>query len=306
MVPAHYISLFPPFPRENKVFVAMSFDNNLDKRWDQVIVPSIKRVEIEGHPLEPHRVDLRKISDSILTEILSGITSHLLIFFDITTIGYIEGKPIRNGNVMYELGIAHATRLPEEIIIFRSDKDNLLFDVANIRVNSYEPEKNPEEARKAISFTVIEACKEIQLQKHHAIKKASESLDHVSFLVLTEALQQSAGIDHPVTNSMGQILGNANRINSINRLLELGALKTSYIKLTAELLQQSAADPNLRMLQYQITPFGRALLSHVGERMEIRNPELAVEFEKIFKEQNVDGSVKMSSQSDKEIFPHNG
>ena len=108
-----------------------------NKRWELVIAPAIKTVERNDLPLEPHRVDVKRVSDSILTEILNGVSNSLVIFADVSSFGEVEDKPIRNGNVMYEVGLAHATRLPEEVILFRSDSDELLFDVANVRINRY-------------------------------------------------------------------------------------------------------------------------------------------------------------------------
>jgi len=146
MYPASLFDLFPPFPREEKVFIAMSFDPRFDHRWRDVIAPAIRNVLVHGTPLEPVRVDMRRVSDSILTEILTGITNSRLIFADVTTIGAVDGRPVRNGNVLYEVGIAHAVRLAEEVILFRSDNDPLLFDMANVRVNFISlrnPRKKP-------------------------------------------------------------------------------------------------------------------------------------------------------------------
>ncbi len=42
------------------------------------------------------------------------------------------GKPYRNGNVMYEVGLALACRNPEEVLILRDDQDQLLFDLSTI------------------------------------------------------------------------------------------------------------------------------------------------------------------------------
>ena len=106
MYPASFFHLFPPFPRDNKVFVAMSFASAFTHRWEKVIMPAIARVQIDGQPLEPIRIDQCRISDSILVEILDGIRRSRLILADITAIGEISGKPVRNGNVLYELGIA--------------------------------------------------------------------------------------------------------------------------------------------------------------------------------------------------------
>src|SRR5438128_2587799 len=108
MYPHTYMSLFPPFPKDNRVFVAMSFDSRFQPRWEKVLVPAIRLVERDDMSLEPHRVDLRKASDSVLTEILEGITRCRFFLADISVIGEIDGKPIRNANVLYEVGLAHA------------------------------------------------------------------------------------------------------------------------------------------------------------------------------------------------------
>ena len=66
-----------------------------------------------------------------LTKVLNGVTDARLILCDISSVAKVAGNPFRNGNVMYEVGIAHACRLPEEVLLFRSDRDDLLFDVTN-------------------------------------------------------------------------------------------------------------------------------------------------------------------------------
>jgi hypothetical protein len=65
--------MFPAFPRDHRVFVAMSFAEEFTARWENVIVPAVRSIELDGSRLDPHRVDLRKVSDSVLTEILDGI-----------------------------------------------------------------------------------------------------------------------------------------------------------------------------------------------------------------------------------------
>ena len=129
MYPAHLFELFPPFPRDERVFVAMSFDPALRLRWTNVIEPAVREAG-----LEPFRVDASKVSDSILTEILQGIARARLILADISSVG-----GVRNANVLYEVGMAHAARQPQEVLLFRSDSDRLLFDVSNVRVNAFHP-----------------------------------------------------------------------------------------------------------------------------------------------------------------------
>ena len=44
----------------------------------------------------------------------------------------ITGRSYRNGNVMYEVGLALASRQPTEVLLIRDDDDKFLFDVSTI------------------------------------------------------------------------------------------------------------------------------------------------------------------------------
>ena len=169
--PLDVFNLFPPFPRNNNVFVAISFDNKFDDRWKNVIVPAIKEVG-----LEPCRVDMKTISDSIITEIVTEINNCHLFFADVTTLAHCGDRAFRNENVLYEVVIAHSSRLPEEVILFRSDNDKLLFDLANIRINSYDPDGDPKKSKELVIGALNSALNEIILQKHNSVKYAVESL----------------------------------------------------------------------------------------------------------------------------------
>jgi hypothetical protein len=274
MYPINYFALFPPFPREHKVFVAMSFDPRFNSRWVDVIAPAIRAVSGNNVPLEPYRVDTRRVSDSILTEILGGVSNHRLVFADITSISHLDGRPIRNGNVMYEVGLAHAIRLPEEVLLFRSDSDPLLFDVANIRLNIYDPDGKPEDARQKVRDVIIEALREVDLKRNLAVRATAEALDYTSWMLLATAVA-SNGVEPPPTKTMGQALANAASIAAIQRLLNLGALATTYITVTAEFLTTATNEtPGEKALKYHVTPFGMAILEHVAHRMGLASPEL--------------------------------
>jgi hypothetical protein len=267
MYPTNYFSLFPPFPREDKIFVAMSFDKKFDPRWNNVILPAIKNIQVNEKTLEPIRVDTRLVSDSILTEILAGISNSRLVFVDMTTIGVIDGKAIRNGNVMYELGMAQSIRLPEEVILFRSDSDQLLFDTSSIRVNKYDPDYEELKSKQQVEDTIISALKEIDLCKHLAVKKATEVLDEHSYWLLFEAMNNP--FSHP-RNS----LANSMRIHSINKLLELGAISTDYLNVTPKLFSEIADKKNVSLMKYKITEFGIAITHACVDKLGFQNPEL--------------------------------
>jgi hypothetical protein len=272
MFPRNYFGLFPPFPRDNKVFVAMSFDDRFLPRWENVILPAIRNVAVNDAPLEPDRVDARRIGDSILTEILGGVTNDRLILADVTTLGHVDGRPIRNGNVMYEIGLAHSVRLPEEVLIFRSDSDHLLFDVANVRVNSYDPDGDPAGARSQVSDAIIESLKELDLKRNLAVKSAAQSLDFTGWWVLSTAATNN-GVHHFQTKTVGQALGNAANNAAIVRLLEFGALETDYAKLTPELVKQPDGSAE-HLLKYKATAFGKAILDYAVSEMVGTSPEI--------------------------------
>ena len=117
-----------------QVFVAMSFAPQYASRYTDVIEPAIRGVLLDGQPLEPYRVDVSKSGDSILTDISDGIAHSRLVLADVSTAGRdsVTGAPFRNGNVMYEVGIALACRQPTEILLVRDDHDAFLFDVSAI------------------------------------------------------------------------------------------------------------------------------------------------------------------------------
>ncbi len=278
MYPAHVFSLFPPFPREETVFIAMSFDPRFDARWRDVIAPAVRRVSVNDKHLEPVRVDTRRISDSILTEILSGVANSRLVLADITTIGHLDEKPIRNGNVMYEVGLAQAVRLPEEVILFRSDEDPLLFDTSTIRINSYSPDADPDKALDAVADTLIGALRELELRKHLTVQRAVEMLDHPSWFLLVESGQQ--GVSHPQMKSMRDVLGNNARVTAISRLLEMGALRTKYLQSTPELLAQFGDSTDYDLLKYECTEFGEAIVREAATRLGLLSPKMQEYLEK--------------------------
>jgi hypothetical protein len=271
LYPFTFFGLFPPFPYEERAFVAMSFDSMFNNRWNNVIVPAIKTVGINDVTLEPHRVDLRTVSDSILTEILDEIRKCRVFIGDITSIGSIKGRPIPNPNVMYEVGLAQAVRLPEEVILFRSDEGERPFDISNIRVHQYDPDNNPGQARNIVSSTIVDSLNELNLQKHLAVKRTAENLDYPSWMVLFE-LMGTGSLNHPATQTMGQVLGGISRANAISKLLETGAIKADLQKVTPELFTSTGKNPAEQLITYKITTLGEALTKFAGN--EIFTPEV--------------------------------
>ena len=149
---AFYSSLFSPEER-NEIFVIMSFADEFDERWLNVIEPAIR----EDVGLTPNRVDDRQSGESIVHDILDGIANSRLVLADITSSRMVDRNgqdwPQRNANVMWEVGVAHVMRLPDEVLMIRSDSDESIFDLTQFRAFPYDPLRRAK-ARKFIADLV--------------------------------------------------------------------------------------------------------------------------------------------------------
>ncbi len=288
MYPSTYFGLFPPFPRSNKVFVAMSFDSKFTSRWENVIEPAIRAVGIGNVRLAPLRVDTCHISDSVITEILGGISSAKLVFADVTTLFVADKKPVRNANVMYELGLAHATRLPEEVLVFRSDNDHLLFDIANVRINTYDPEGNPTNSKAAVSNAILESIKSLDQKRCLAVVKAAGSLDEPTFMVLSKAAAEGK-VHNYVKPTLAGVISSLSYNSAISRLLDIGALEMQFFHLTRENMA-SIDDSAYHFSDYTITPFGTAIIEYCQSKIIGSDPEVHDFLEK--RNRSYDGSLQ--------------
>jgi len=258
MYPAHVFSLFPPFPRDQRVFVAMSFDPLLNRRWSEVIAPGVRACE----GVEPYRVNASTIGDSILTEILTGISNSRLVLADISALG-----GVRNANVMYEVGLAHAVRQPAEVLLFRSDDERLLFDVANVRVNRYDPDSQPDKARELVTGAINEALQEIDLQKSLTVKRLANGIDAVGLEFLVGA-GEPGGREYPDVKTVGQAIATSAEVQTIPRLIEQGLVEPRYATPEGEPPPLAPVRDYARSrVRYHLTPLGHAVYVEVLERL---------------------------------------
>ena len=256
MYPAHLFALFPPFPRENRVFVAMSFDHRFDQRWRNVIDPGIRATGLESF-----RVDARRVGDSILTEILTGVSNSQLVFVDLSTL-----DDHRNGNVMYELGLAHAVRQPQEVLLFRSDDDSLVFDITQVRVNSYNPDGEPDAARQQVTEAITEAIREIDLTKNLSVQRIVSSLNYWEIETLLSLTQQSQ-LHYPAIRTMRDVMSHMYRIPAITRLLESGLIETACPEFGPEVAALPEDTQMSGFFAFRLTPFGQAVAEKIGRTM---------------------------------------
>jgi hypothetical protein len=136
MHPNAYLRAFWRNETLDQVFVAMSFEARYKDRVESIFKPAVEEREIAGLRLKAFCVDNSKTGDSILTEIVSGIAHSRIVLADVSAID--DERPagtraIRNGNVMYEVGVALACRQPSEVLLVRDDDTkDFLFDLSSI------------------------------------------------------------------------------------------------------------------------------------------------------------------------------
>lgn len=263
MYPAEIFSLFPPFPREDKVFVAMPFGTQFDARWNDVLKPGIEEFGWRGQRLLGHRVDKSRKGDSIIAEIVREIARSRLVIADVTTIGYLDDeskRPIRNANVLYEVGLAHSSRLPEEVILLRSDNEVLDFDISGVRVHRYNP-NNVDTSRAEVQGLMRDALESVDLRRSIAVQRALQSLDFEMYALLQESLVE---IPHPKLRTVGDVLAGTARLNAIYRLLSAAMFRADFKPLTTDLIRDGM--PVESALVYRATEFGRTVFAAAREQ----------------------------------------
>lgn len=203
------------------VFVAMPFHDEFKKTWEEAIRPAVE--EDLSPALTAVRVDISTLSGSIVTDILDGIAHARIVLADISIARDGKWKGQRNANVMYELGLAHATRQSPEVILIRADSEEINFDLAGIRVNSYD-RSDLSNARTQIHFLLKDALREIDQSKSIQVLKAVDALDSdaMDFINLWA---DDVGFHGPSANNMGAALLSINKSAALSRLQSLGIVR---------------------------------------------------------------------------------
>lgn len=178
----HPRSFFETFWRNDlrdEIFVAMPFREDFEKRWTSIIQPAIEAEPICGEVFDAVRVDVRQSGESILTDITDGIAHSQLVIADISVTDRWtdEGgdRFSRNGNVMYEVGIAVAARQPVELLLIRNDSERLLFDVSSIPVLTIDFD-HADSGIKQLRAAIEDRLKERNLQMDMRLSRIRDSL----------------------------------------------------------------------------------------------------------------------------------
>lgn len=196
MYPMIYFHSFRQLVSGNEVFVAMPMsDPNFEPIWTEVYQPAIGVLD-----LTPFRVSIPATGDSILIEVLSGLRRAKLVLADISPDHRSGEYP--NANVMYELGIAHAMRLPETVVVVRRTSAKIPFDIEHIRVREYDPTDLPT-ARTAIRSYVEQALAFGRSLREELVNNAWSAMDPICRTIMAREWYVTSGRAAQVANERG-------------------------------------------------------------------------------------------------------
>lgn len=252
MHPRDFFSSYWRSDFRNEVFVAMSFEAEFTNVWKCAIEPAIS--EAVGGTLKPVRIDTTTLAGDTVLKILDGVCHSKLVFVDISIQKGGRWAGQRNGNVMYELGLAHAWREASEVIMVRSDSDPIAFDVQSMFVHSYNA--NDLSSAKARFKSLIESSLgESGLTKALKIRQAIQGLDHLALAFIAMHYDKPffwvadfpprPSQDYPVQALREEL----NNRSAILRLLDSGILATD-----------TNCDDGEHRAAFHWTAFGKAVL----------------------------------------------
>jgi len=230
--------------QRNILFVLMPFHNSLDSKFEL-----IRKVVKEAGFDDAERLKEQHISDQIMTQVLNGIANSKMLLFDLSNDPKNPCKCAQapNGNVIYELGLANATREPEDIILIREKADSeMLFDISGLGREDYQGELNEE----WLKIVLEKAIKNQKWHNSRRVKAVAQSLDPLSIQIIQDRGRFPVGNSHFGFNQL-----NADMKLSVSKLIDLGILKFSWA------IKSEEATPEY---SYDWTPFGRAVMEHKG------------------------------------------
>ena len=244
MYPRDFLdSYWRPAIRDS-VFVAMPFHGEFEPVWSEAIRPAIE----QGGPSTQvaERVDATVLSGSIITKILDGIAHARLVFADISVMHEGPWTGQRNGNVMDEVGLAHACRHSTEVLLIRSDAEEINFDVAGIRVHTYD-RADLSGARALFARLVQEARLQVEQSMSIQVQRAVDSLDEHA-LAYMRSNGAGRGFHAAEVTNMADALFMVNKAAAIARLQALGIVRCDPL--------HPSGKP-----AYYWTEFGRAVIA---------------------------------------------
>jgi hypothetical protein len=229
----------------------MSFEARFDERYHTIIKPAIEAEPILGLTLKAYRVDNSKTGDSILSEIVDGVAHSRIVLADVSVIdeGRYTQVPIRNGNVMDEVGLALACRTSSDVLLIRDDSKSFLFDVSTIPHLTIDF-SDRDAAIRRLRGSIADRIAESRLVEDARVTMAGYALAQYEIEIIEQLAElqpnEAADLSHP---ELGTV--NIPTQVALASLMNKGCIRS--VGLRAE----------RRTLLYSLTPFGYALAKFV-------------------------------------------
>lgn len=230
--------------QRNVLFVLMPFHLSLDEKF-HAIENVAKKVGFD----KAERIDGNLATDLIPAKILDGIANSRVLLFDLSDDPKSSCCKEVNGNVLYELGVGNAIRESTDMLIIRSNSStsSIPFNIAQLPIHKHED---------ILDETWLgEKLRNVQEnQEWHKSKRVRATAERVDMYPLlaniVDGYYRKIPAGQPDHFNVGLTFDVATQI-SINRLLDLGILRLGI-------------GNEARELSYNWTPFGRAVMKHLG------------------------------------------
>lgn len=255
MHPHTFYSTLFDFAKRDEVFVIISFAPEFDWRWGHVVEPAIR----QELGLKAVRVDYNESGESVVYDILDGIAHSRLVLADITCSIMKDRRgqewPQRNGNVMWELGIAHTMRLPDEVIVVRSDNEPSIFDLTQFRAFQYDPDGGPIEAQRYLAQLARDRIRSVDQSRSDYVRRCARALDPgaAAFLMRIPIDGNPVTIEPTMGNSL-----------ICPRLFELGVLSASF-----STRKHPESGANVLATQATLTPLGEEVVKELCRQLGV-------------------------------------
>jgi len=264
MHPREFMDNFWTIEDTNRVFVMMAFAHH--GVWKNIIEKAIKKAK-----LQPDRADI-PLSGPIPDKILEGIFNARIILVDLSPQLLKDGKTedgitmkyLYNWNVAYELGIAHAVRQKEEVILISQTIEKIPFDIQHWHIHLYDPQ-NIDASIEIIANLILNADKSIDHSRSLLVQREAKKLEQYCFstlISLDKHRQYEFNEENLKTGDGGKTNLDPHFVKmAIYHMLELNIIETNYI----------ANNPGAREYNYKITNKGKAVIEYLKKLWEITN-----------------------------------
>jgi hypothetical protein len=244
MYPKLFFENFWSSGQKNEIFIGIPFDGEYNTKFQK-----IDRVAKSLGFDKANTVKEGIIAGDIIHEILDGIANSKTLLFDISD--DTRWSKI-NENVTYELGIAHAMREPEDILVIRKKSEKpISFDFSHIRYHEYDV--LGEDWLKEKLNDVIET------QKWHKSKRINRIISLLDVTSLQFILCFGLNpLDHTSDHFHDGNIKDPIQKLAILRLLDLNIIYTAM---------------DYTGMAYHFTNLGRAVIENIIDKLKIKRKE---------------------------------